>query len=323
MAWHTAVFIKDTQEFEKRLPTKPYATDNLQHGLKILPREMALKKRYIELNHPYQINFICFDLDYSTDIFVAEDLNVAAPLYFVQNKKNGHAHLIYGLKNPVCTHANASEKPLSYLKAIIRAYQRRLRADTQYTGLIAKNPCSDFWRVSQLSRGFIELWELAGYLEDNELNPPNEKKLTQNDADYFALGRNCGVFVAIKNWAYMNIKDYWTKGYSDWFSAIEFECECENAKNENPLPLREVRGIANSIARWTWRRFTPESFSTVQRNRVNRRWDKYSKKSMGIERLKTGASIDEIMQELGVSRRTVFNWKSEIKEKPLITNWSI
>lgn len=303
-------------EIKNQIPKKPYATDKLENGLQILPREIALKRKYIELNTPHQKRFITFDLDYDTWPLEAEDLNLPNPLYFVQNKRNGHAHLIYALSTPVYCYGNAKTRPQQYLEAIIKAYQRRLRADPQYVGLISKNPFSKYWRVFQMSCVAYSLQYLASSLDFEELNPPKQKKQTPNDTDYSALGRNCAVFVAVKNWAYRNIKEYWTKSYSDWFSAIEFECECENAKFEMPLPLREIKSISKSVSKWTWQRFTPEKFSDLQRERVNRRWSKQSKKSIGLERLKNGASVDEVMQELNVSRATAFNWQGEIKIKP-------
>ena len=40
------------EQFTGNLPNKPYCTDDLQLGLQIRPKHLALLKRYIQPNHP-------------------------------------------------------------------------------------------------------------------------------------------------------------------------------------------------------------------------------------------------------------------------------
>ena len=49
---------------DERSPTKPYCTDDLLYGLRIRGRDVALKKRYLQLNSPLYCNWLIFDCDY-------------------------------------------------------------------------------------------------------------------------------------------------------------------------------------------------------------------------------------------------------------------
>ena len=321
--------ITNDNEIKNRLPLKPFSTNDFGNGMRIFPREFALKKRYIQLNPPHMVNFITFDLDYDTWPLVWEDENLPPPLYFVQRKSNGHAHLIYGLATPVCCSKNATLKPQNFLKDIIRAYQIRLHADPSYVGLMSKNPFSDFWRVVSFANVFYTLNFLANCVVDElaEWNSAKKaKKKTFSDSDYAELGRNCDIFVSVKNWSYRAIKDFWGKNLSAWSEAVEYQCRVENAEkySENQLGRQEIREIAKSIARWTWRHFTPEKFSEIQSFRGKLRWEKYSEKDTGIKMLKQGFTPAEISQELGVSERNCYRWKKEIitPERKIISNES-
>ena len=46
---------------DERSPTKPYCTDDLLYGLRIRGRDVALKKRYLQLNSPLYCNWLIFD----------------------------------------------------------------------------------------------------------------------------------------------------------------------------------------------------------------------------------------------------------------------
>ena len=303
--------ISNVDEIKKKLPYKPYCADILKHGLKIFPREEALKQKYIQLNPPDMKIFITFDLDYDTWPFVNDDVSLPPPLWFVQRRASGHAHLIYGLATPVCTSENAHEKPQKILDAIINAYRKKLNADPCYVGLISKNPFSDFWRVVQVCEMFYSLEYLASFVD---LPFEKRKRNTLTDDNYAVLGRNCFLFVSAKNWAYLEIKKFWERNSAEWFDAVLYQVQCENMKNfpETPLPEKEVRSIAKSVAIWTWEHITPETFSKIQSRRRARHTLKYSEKDTGIELLKLGFSTEEIMQELGVSERTCYRWKEEL-----------
>ena len=314
--------ISSVDEVKERLPYRPYCANCFDDGRKILPRNLALKYRYIQLNPPYMVNFIAFDLDYETWPFVSDDVSLPPPLWFVQNQKNGHAHLIYGLAKPVCTSEKAHDKPRKIIEAIVRAYREKLGADPCYAGLYSKNPFSDYWRVVQVCEMLYSLEYLAGFVE---LSFTKRKRNTLSDEDYAALGRHCWLFVSVKNWAYREIKRYWGKGSADWSNAVLYQAHCENMRKypDNPLPDNHVKSTAKSIATWTWRHFTPERFSEIQRGRKAKWTAKYSEKNTGLELMKQGFSTAEISKELGVTPRIVRMWRNEQKEAEILQRLGI
>ena len=305
--------IENVDTLKEFLPYKPYCSDNMKkNGLMIRPRATALGKKYIQLNPPHMIKFLTFDLDYSTWAYVAEDFNLPQPMWCVGNCRNGHAHLIYVLRNPVFTTSMAHSEPLRYLKVIRDAYCRKLEADPMYSGLISKNPWSDKWVVYQTSDMVYDLGYLADYVYNYLYDVKPMKEAREEVA---GLGRNCYIFEHARVWAYRAIRDFWGegwgKGFSNWNDAVIFQCQHENAKFSEPLFDREIKQIAKSIACWTWKHLKPESFSESQRKLVNRRWSRESQKTQGMEMLQDGCSIDEVMCELGVCKRTVYNWMKE------------
>ena len=66
------------------------------------------------------------------------DENLPTPTWIAKNKKNGHCHVCYELKTPVCKTANAKLKPLRYLASIEYTYAKKLGADLGYVGLLTK-----------------------------------------------------------------------------------------------------------------------------------------------------------------------------------------
>ena len=92
---------------------------------------------------------------------------------------------------------------------------------------------------------------------------------------------------------------------------LKLEAENTEIYPDRPLPATELKDIARSIQKWTWRNFTPEKFSEIQKKRRARRTLKYSKKNDGLELLANGHSTAEIAARLTVSQRTVQRWKKE------------
>ncbi|MDY6411342.1 MAG: replication initiation protein [Synergistales bacterium] len=302
--------IEDVNELKELLPVKPFCSrgdgrgDLSRYGLRILPRELALKKAYIQLNPPHMQIFMTFDLDYSTWVYISEDVNLPLPLWCVGNEKNGHAHLIYGLANPVFTTDKAREKPQWILKAIYNAYREKLGADSSYSQLISKNPfAGECWQVFNLCNMLYTLEYLASFVELPRI-PVN--KISE---DRGSLGRNCAIFEHVRVWSYKAVRAYWGKTFEAWLDAVFVKCMSENIDFQTPLSQKEVYNIAKSIAAFTWRKITPENFREMQRRSVNIRWSRESQKENGITLMKEGWTVDELREALGVSRATVFNWK--------------
>ena len=63
-------------QFQDRLPKKPYCSDNLDYGLIIRPKEISLKYKYIQPNSPYYLHYLVFDLDYESSLSSTTQLNM-------------------------------------------------------------------------------------------------------------------------------------------------------------------------------------------------------------------------------------------------------
>lgn len=305
------------KEFLGRIPHKPYCTDDLSAGLKIRPLETALKCRYIQINPPGFQWVLIFDLDYRTCTLTAKGAGLPMPTWQVVNPKNGHSHIAYALKAPVCTSDAARLAPLRYMAAIEAAYRQRLHADPLYTGLITKNPANfNAWDVYYMDDD-SETYDLD-YLARFVLPELKKPKIERQASEIAGLGRNCHIFETVRLWAYSAIRDYWCMGPSSairpsygWYEAVEEHCRTVNAGFEVPLYHREVRGIARSIADWTSRHFSPEKFSEIQRNNVMRRWEKESRKSDGLNLLRAGLNAAEVAEACAVTVRSAQLWKKE------------
>lgn len=308
----------NTQEMQQQLPKRPYCTNDLSAGLKIKSRAKALKCRYIQLNPPYTRRFITFDLDYECDGYECMFSKLPPAYFFVQNRENKHAHIIYVLDNPICTTDIAHLKPLQYLKAVIDAYTAKLKADASYSGLISKNPYSDFWivlretharREGLFSMHLYTLNELAKYVSLPSLRKP----LKRVSEEMSGLGRNCFIFEHVRVWAYRAIRQFWGKSYSQWFEAVEDKCKSHNMTFTEGLIDAEVSQIAKSISRWTWKHFTPEGFAAYQRGLVCVRWKNESRKVEGVRLLNLGLNVNEVAEALDVCTATVYNWRNELE----------
>lgn len=301
------------EQFTGNLPNKPYCTDDLQLGLKIRPKPLALLKRYIQPNHPYYTHFFVFDLDYSTAYidFYYSMVGVPTPNLIVENPENGHAHYIYKLHTPIY-HTNASnDKPIKYGNAVYLALREALNADINYSGLIAKNAVHKHWRTHVLREQPYTLDQLSERLDltTRQIN----KEIKVDEA--VGLGRNCCVFHTVRHWAYVEVRQYRAKTFNQWFEAVIAQCCSVNAQFTDPLQYNEVKGIAKSIARWVWKRdgYAYQEFIDRQTRKGSlggkAKGEAYSDKRKEAVRLKAkGMSNTEIAEKLKVSRRSVIYW---------------
>ncbi|ELC05545.1 hypothetical protein WCA_00022 [Escherichia coli KTE2] len=63
-----------------------------------------------------------------------------------------------------------------------------------------------------------------------------------------------------RKWAYRAIRQGWPE-FSQWLDAVIQRVEMYNASLPVPLSLAECRAIGKSIAKYTHRNFTPETFA--------------------------------------------------------------
>lgn len=306
--------LPEASEFSfDNLPRKPYCTNDFQYGLLIRPQKKALEHNYIQLNPPCLQWALTFDLDYPGAAIVPETDKLPRPTYTVINPENKHAHIIYRLAAPICTTDAARMKPLRYAAAIENAFCKRLFADVNYSGLIAKNPWkTEKWEVWDNGNLAYDLDYLADALWlDKEKYEPLKRKW-KPEPDIVGLGRNCSVFETVRLWSYSAIRENWRpEGAEKWTEAVFDKCIDVNTFFNVPLAFRELSSIARSIAKWTWRHFRPDELaawhSRKGRKGMEIRWG--IRKPEGIAMLIAGQGTKGIKAALNVCRKTVNRWR--------------
>jgi Replicase family/Primase C terminal 1 (PriCT-1) len=255
------------QRFPDLIPARPYCADVLGDGLKIRERKLALERRHIQLNGPATFTWMPHDIDHAGAYFAHRDANLPEPNFIAINPENGHGHSAVLLAMPVARHRAARIEPLHFYGAVERGIARRMGADRRYSGLITKNPVHPHWRVEWRREEPYTLPDLADWLFPEDMQPDFSVETT------FGVGRNCIVFDELRLIAYREVRAFKSNGSLDTFQArLERVATDINTQFPNPLRPAEVRSIARSVSRWTWRRFSNEKFSELQRHRINIRW---------------------------------------------------
>lgn len=246
-----------------RWPRRPYCTDDLSAGLAIRSLRQAISRAYIQVNPPRMRVWALFDVDRADAGASWMDADLPPPSWITQNRQNGHAHLAYGLVAPVLVDGiEAREAPIRYLCAVESMMRAKLQADEGFGGLVTKNPLHPLWRTLRGPCMGYELWELAEALPGIERHIPRRGR-----AGDVGLGRNVTLFEDTRQWAYREIRQYWgggLDGWNAWLAACNGHALGRNGDFPVPLDPRECWWIAKSVARWTWRNFTPSGFSRWQ-----------------------------------------------------------
>ena len=276
--------------FFSNLPLKPYCTNDLSYGLKIRPKQSAIRMSYIQPNFPFIIIYLMFDVDRDEAGASWIDAGLPKPTFIVVNLANGHAHLIYELLTPVLLWENASPKPIAYLDAIRRAYAQVLGADLGYSSLITKNPSHRTWYTFAYSLQY-ELWELAEYVT---LSNSHYKPFRGIREDYAALGRNCTLFEVGRFHAYDRV--YGLNGQDELYAVVYGYISKYNATEfSESLSEREVHGIAISISKWTWER--RENFSGRSGRHIRQTTDSELKKIRSVNAYNTHQIMNAATEE--------------------------
>ncbi|EHU03968.1 replicase family protein, partial [Escherichia coli DEC1B] len=133
--------------------------DDFENGTYRKPKNKALNKKYIGYNNNYFMNGFVFDIDQPEGAIAWDDCGLPKPNIIIQNTKNGHAHLLYALKAPVCKTDNARTKPLKLASLIQKGFTDRLKADRAYADVLMKNPINEAeWRTIW---GNVEAYDLS------------------------------------------------------------------------------------------------------------------------------------------------------------------
>ena len=251
------------------------------------------------------------------------DAELPTPTWIAKNRKNGHCHVCYELKTPVCKTANAKLKPLRYLASIEYTYAKKLGADLRYSGLLTKNPVDKDWEVTLLNPRPFELDELADYVDLE-----NKPKKSENEVS--GLGRNCAMFDTVRWWAYKAIRACLKGGYDSWYAEVLKVAINANEAFLDPLGYSEVKATAKSVARWVWRNHHSAEFQAMFSEKQARkgrkgglasdsshggkaRSAKYSDlRQQALVLRVQGYSYTEIAKTLNIGRRTAINWCNQV-----------
>lgn len=292
------------------LPHKPYCMDEKPGYMLIRPKNIAVKKPYIQVNPPLMTIYFVFDDDKDDAALSWFDASLPKPLWTTQNAENGHSHHCYKLEIPLCTSEFASIKAIKYAQAVYYAYAIKLGADLNYSQLITKNPLHPQWRTTFWTDRAYSLEYLADFVDLPKKIP---KKL-----EVVGLGRNVTMFENGRKWAYKAIRDYMHHDSSSvWENAVTAQIEAINSGFEQPLPYSEVKATARSIAKWVWQRFSYGEFSARQA-KCGAKGGKAkgesfaNKRQQALELKGTGMNNTQIAKKLEVSRMTVIRWFSGV-----------
>ena len=289
--------------FESRLPSRPYCTDDLTHGLRIRDPRRAVRKRYIQANPPWLRSWLLFDLDRPGAAMAWDDANLPEPAWTAQNPENGHAHIAWGLDAPVLLGQHDRSRPMRYLAAVESAMRAKMEADPGYSGLVTKNPRHEGWRVLW-GRSLYDLGDLAEWLD-------LPKHAPKRRPERVGIGRNVATFDFLRHQAYREVRGWKRAGgqgvYPQWLSHLYTSAlDYTHAEHAQPLDYREAHWIAKSVAHWVWTRFD----IAASDQRWSRRQAARGQRS-GEARRAGSAAEKRPWEALGISRRAYYYRKAK------------
>lgn len=261
------------ERFFEHLAIRPYCS--FEKGAhQIRTKKHAIQRPYIQANPPHLCAWLIFDCDH-TNIDAFREAGLPEPNWISITRGKGTYHMAYAI-DPVYTTANARPKPLAYLAAIQRTYNVLLNADAGYSGLITKNPLHSDWATWWLHNHVYTLGELADYVD---LLPSRRVPLVEESTGF---GRNCDLFDLLRKWSYKAVLEH--DLHSTFVLCAIEQAESYNSQFSAPLPLAEVKSVAKSVAKWTWRKradFITRSISKKRKIGLNPDLTLSTKQSLG------------------------------------------
>ena len=233
--------LKEIQTFNENLPTRVFAREVKNKKCFPFLKEKAIKSKYIAPYHKKNRNYIAIDIDHEEWYEATHDLGLM-PNLVIKNKDNQKCHLLYKIEF-IHFHKNKKKFERKY-KEVSKKLSKALGADSNFNGQTIKNPNHSDWITTSYTQKAYSLDEL-------DLIEP------QNYLGYYIEnpeGRNSSIFDSIRIYAYR------IKGFHSNFKNFEYEvCELAYYLNNNlpkPLGNGEVKGIINSVVKWTWDVYT-------------------------------------------------------------------
>lgn len=292
------------QLFVDHLPSRPYCADLFSDGVVIRDRAAAVRRQHIQPSPPWLHAWLVFDVDRDGSWAAPDECGLPAPTFTLVNKKNGHAHLLYGLKVPFRTTVGRGRLGPVHLAAGVQARMvEKLGADKAYSGFLCKNPLSKRWIRLQNDVRY-SLNDLAAWVGD---------VVPCRSPVAVGLGRNVDTFNATRYWAYRALSEYRSVGLATFVEACRARARAHTAQAHNPaLHRAECAWIGRSVGRWTWERY--RGAEALRRERQARRGvasgvarraatDRRDAQIAGLLRL--GFTQSDVARVVGMSRRGV------------------
>lgn len=236
--------------FINSLTEKVRCTNNFEDGTAYRHKADALKCKYIEHNQLYK-KYIIIDVDRPGSTFCFEELGMPVPSIITINPIKCTPHFVYQLREPVIYTEKGRSAPQKLYELVDSALTQAFRpfeSDLAYVGKFTKNPLHPHWKVITNNIEY-DLEDFGEYLDLSK-----SKRKSKLTLDY--QGRNCTIFHNLRFWAYIEVRTH--TDYESFKDAVETKAYYINAElSTSPwgsLNAKEVRGIANSVSRWTWKK---------------------------------------------------------------------
>ena len=271
--------------------------------------------RHIQFNPPTAVHWIVIDIDepvisdpISRQMKAILDGNVPLPNFLAVNPDNGRAHAYYALARAVAKGDHATIKAMRYVAAIEASLIFALGGDPTYAGLIAKNPIHSDWRIVNLRQEPYTLHELEDGLD---LSGPDKSEQREAAKNQGCAGRNVMLFDRLRFHAYQHAMMYREdSSYETWKRYLS--ARADDFNDELGLPANELKHLVQSVAKWTWTKYTgrlsDKAFSDLQSAR-GARGGRISAKMRAEKAEIEGTTLSEKMKVVSRSRVAQKPWE--------------
>lgn len=217
------------------------ATNNLDDGVRRLPRDRALAHRYIETGPGAMTICVVIDVDHPNAVLRAFEKPSDHPKpSWVAEGPTGHAHVGWWLTEPVTRTDAGRQAPIRYLARTAEGLRRSLDGDPAYTSLLTRCPVAPGAEVIWGTDRSYSLRELGTIHTPRQLPRKPERS--------HGFGRNCTMFDTARQNVYgLHDPD---QPFAEWQRLVMQHCHAANSEFPEPLPFSEVTASARSISKW-------------------------------------------------------------------------
>ena len=246
-------------------PQRPYATDNLMYGIGHQQRSEALQKRFIQANVKTQKNLIVIDLDVEDaemhlKSLIWDDEVLPEPAYITTNPATSHCQAGWFIDGMAGT-----ARQLFVFKQIQDGFAQLAGGDPHFTGLMMRNPLSEYQITEWINEKVWSFSELLAFLPES-MRKAVSKPLILISEETEILGRNHWLFENARKWAYSAyyqtlINDVNTDVFE---SLLAQRLQELNAELSPKLPASEVRSVNRSILKFLYSNFSLDEAKAKQ-----------------------------------------------------------